>query len=164
MTPLNILIVDDQPINLRLLRAELEAEGHVVFEAMNGVEGLLVLERQPIDVIISDIFMPVMDGYRFCYEVRRSERHRGIPFIVYTSTYLSPADEKLSLDLGADRYLAKPAPLLEIKKTIAEVLAAPRRQPTAVSDAPDVLKAYNAGLVAKLEKKNIELSSAMSLL
>jgi PAS domain S-box-containing protein len=164
MNPLTILIVDDQPINLKLLRAELEAEGHKVFDASNGQEGLAVLDREQIDVIISDILMPVMDGYRFCYEVRRSERHRGIPFIVYTSTYLSPADEKLSLDLGADRYLGKPASVAEIKRTIAEALAAPRRQPTAVFDSTDVLKEYNAGLVAKLEKKNVELSSAMSLL
>jgi PAS domain S-box-containing protein len=164
MNPLKILIVDDQPINLRLLRAELEAEGHTVFDVTNGEEGLAVLDRQQIDVIISDILMPVMDGYRFCYEVRRSERHRGIPFIVYTSTYLSPSDEKLSLDLGADRYLRKPASLKEINQTIAEVLAAPRRQPTAVFDSTDVLKEYNAGLVTKLEKKNVELSSAMSLL
>lgn len=164
MKPLNILIVDDQPINLKLLRAELEAENHIVFEATNGQEGLAVLDRQQIDVIISDIFMPVMDGYRFCYEVRKSERHRGIPFIVYTSTYLSPSDEKLSLDLGADRYLRKPASVEEIKQTIAEVLDTPRRQPTAVIDATDVLKEYNAGLVSKLEKKNIELSSAMGLL
>src|SRR5258706_8854089 len=164
MNPLNVLIVDDQPISLRLLRAELEAESHNVFEASNGEEGLAVLERQQIDAIISDILMPVMDGYRFCHEVRRSERHRGIPFIVYTSTYLSPSDEKLSLDLGADRYLRKPASLVEIKQTIADVLAAPRRQPTAVIDSTDVLKEYNAGLVTKLEKKNVELSSAMSLL
>jgi PAS domain S-box-containing protein len=164
MTPLNILIVDDQPINLRLLRAELEAEGHTVVEASNGEEGLALLDREHIDVIISDILMPVMDGYRFCHEVRRNTKHRDLPFIVYTSTYLSPSDEKLSLDLGADRYLRKPAPVEEIKQTIADVLAAPRRQPTAVFDSTDVLKEYNAGLVAKLEKKNIELSSAMNLL
>lgn len=164
MTPLNILIADDQPINLKLLRAELEAEGHTVFEASNGAEGLAVLDRQQIDVIISDILMPVMDGYRFCNEVRRSERHRDIPFIVYTSTYLSPSDEKLSLDLGADSYVRKPASLAEIKQTIETVRSSPRRQPTAIFDSADVLKEYNAGLVAKLEKKNIELSSAMSLL
>jgi len=164
MNRLNILIVDDQPINLQLLRAELEAEGHNVIEASNGTEGLAVLDRQQVDVIISDILMPVMDGYRFCYEVRRSERHRGIPFVVYTSTYLSPSDEKQSLDLGADRYLRKPASVEQIKQTIVDVLATPRRQPTAVIDSTDVLKEYNAGLVTKLEKKNVELSSAMSLL
>jgi len=164
MKRLNILIVDDQPINLKLLRAELEAEGHTVFEASNGQEGLDLLDRQQIDVIISDIFMPVMDGYRFCFEVRRSEQHRNIPFIVYTSTYLSPSDEKLSLDLGADRYLRKPASVEEIKQTIVDVLDSPRRQPTAVIDSTDVLKEYSAGLVTKLQKKNVELSSAMSLL
>jgi two-component system cell cycle sensor histidine kinase/response regulator CckA len=164
MTPLNILIVDDQPINLKLLRAELEAEGHTVFEASNGQEGLDLLDRQQIDVIISDILMPVMDGYRFSNEVRKSERHHNIPFIAYTSTYLSPSDEKLSLDLGADRYLRKPASVEKIKQTIVEVLDSPRRQPTAVIDSTDVLKEYNAGLVTKLEKKNVELSSAMSLL
>jgi len=164
MTPLNVLIADDQPINLKLLRAELEAEGHTVFDASNGAEGLAVLDRQQIDVIISDILMPVMDGYRFCNEVRRSERHRDIPFIVYTSTYLSPSDEKLSLDLGADSYVRKPASLAEIKQTIENVRSLPRRQPTAVFDSTDTLKEYNAGLVAKLEKKNVELSSAMSLL
>src|SRR4051794_31161507 len=164
MSSLNILIVDDQPINLRLLRAELESEGHNVFEASNGEEGLAVLDRQQIDVIISDILMPVMDGYRFCHEVRRSTKHRDIPFIVYTSTYLSPSDEKLSLDLGADRYLRKPASLEELVRTIGETLTEPRHQPTTAFESHDVLKEYNAGLVAKLEKKNIELSSAMSLL
>jgi PAS domain S-box-containing protein len=164
MKPLNILIVDDQPVNLKLLRTELETEGHTVFEATNGQEGLAVLGGQQIDLIISEIFMPVMDGHPFCYEVRRSDKYRGIPFIVYTATYVSPSDEKLSLDLGADRYLRKPASVEEIKRTIAEVLAAPRRQPNAGIDSTDMLKEYSAGLVTKLEKRNVELSSAISLL
>jgi len=164
MKPLNILIVDDHPINLRLLRAELEAEGHTVFEASNGQEGLAVLDREKIDIVISDVLMPVMDGYRFCTEVRQSERHHDTPFIVYTSSYLSPSDEKLSLDLGADKYLRKPASANDLLRTIEEALSAPRHQPTAILDSPDMLKEYNAGLVAKLEKKNIELSSAVGLL
>jgi PAS domain S-box-containing protein len=162
--PLNVLIVDDQAINLRLLRAELEAEGHTVFEAWNGEEGLAVLDREPIDVIISDILMPVMDGYRFCHEVRRSRQHHDLPFIVYTSTYLSPSDEKLSLDLGADRYLRKPASIEELVRTIRETLTEPRHQPTTALESDDILKEYNAGLVAKLEKKNVELSTAVSQL
>jgi PAS domain S-box-containing protein len=164
MKELNILIVDDQPINLRLLRAELEAEGYTVFEASNGEEGLAVLDRQQIDVIISDILMPVMDGYRFCHEVRRSERHHDIPFIVYTSTYLTSSDEKLSLDLGADCYLRQPASIGEITQAIGDALVAPRREPSTALDSHDILKEYNAGLVAKLEKKNVELSTAVSQL
>jgi len=164
MSPLTVLIVDDLPINLKLLRAQLEAEGQKVLEAVNGAEALTLLDREKVDVIVSDVLMPVMDGYRLCWEVRRSERHRHLPFVVYTSTYVSPSDEKLSLDLGADRYLRKPSSIDVIMRTIREALAAPRRQPVAVLDSTDVLKEYNAGLVTKLEKKNDELTSAVSQL
>ena len=60
---MNLLIVDDHPTNLRLLRAQLESEGHAVFEAHDGVDALAMLERQPVDAVISDILMPRMDGY-----------------------------------------------------------------------------------------------------
>ena len=164
MKPLTILIVDDLPINLKLLRAQLEGEGHTVLDAHHGAEALGLLEKQEVDVIVSDILMPVMDGYRFCHEVRQSERHRHLPFVVYTSTYVSPSDEKLSLDLGADKYLRKPASVDKIVRTIDEALASPGRRPTAVFDETDVLKEYNAGLVTKLEKKNIELTDAVGKL
>ncbi|HEX7677052.1 MAG TPA: PAS domain S-box protein [Thermoanaerobaculia bacterium] len=164
MKPLTILIVDDLPINLKLLRAQLEGEGHTVVEAHNGVEALAVLDCQQVDVIVSDILMPVMDGYRLCHEVRKSERFRHLPFIAYTSTYVSPSDEKLSLDLGADRYVRKPASVDELMRAIEEALANPGRRPIAVFDQTDVLKEYNAGLVTKLEKKNIELSNAVGQL
>jgi PAS domain S-box-containing protein len=164
MKPLTILIVDDLPINLKLLRAQLEGEGHTVIEAHNGVEALALLDRQKVDVIVSDILMPVMDGYRLCHEVRKSERFRHLPFIAYTSTYVSPSDEKLSLDLGADKYLRKPATINELTRAIEEALASPGRRPIAVFDEMETTKEYNAGLVAKLEKRNGELSRAVSQL
>jgi two-component system, cell cycle sensor histidine kinase and response regulator CckA len=60
MMPLTILIVDDHPINLKLLRAQLEAEGHTVVEAANGAEALALMDRKSVDVIVSDILMPVV--------------------------------------------------------------------------------------------------------
>jgi len=164
MKPQTILIVDDLPVNLKLLRAQLEGEGHTVVEAHNGVEALKVLDHQQVGAIVSDILMPVMDGYRLCNEVRKRERFRHLPFIAYTSTYVSPSDEKLSLDLGADRYLRKPASVEELMRTIEEALANPGRRPVAVIDQTDVLKEYSAGLVSKLEKRNVELSAAVSQL
>ncbi|HVR42367.1 MAG TPA: PAS domain S-box protein [Thermoanaerobaculia bacterium] len=164
MSALTILIVDDQAINLRLLRAQLEGEGQTVLEASNGAEALSVLEREKVDLVISDILMPVMDGYRLCYEVRRSERFRQLPFIIYTASYVSPSDEKLSRDLGADDYLRKPASTADIMRAIRESLARPRREPVAVFESADVLEQYSDRLVAKLEKKNIELIEAVSQL
>jgi PAS domain S-box-containing protein len=164
MKPLNILIVDDQPINLKLLKAQLEAEGHAVLEAANGAEALAVLDRREVDVIVSDILMPVMDGYRLCYEVRRREGLRELAFIIYTSSYVSPSDEKLSLDLGADRYLRKPASSAVLMRAIEEAISSPRHQPATALDATDVLKEYSERLVTKLEKKNTELLAAVSQL
>jgi CheY-like chemotaxis protein len=89
----NILVVDDHAANRKVLRVMLEAAGLSVFEAEDGVEALALLEREPVDAIISDILMPRMDGYRFCQEVHRSQRHKSIPLIFYTNTYTSPADE-----------------------------------------------------------------------
>src|SRR5688500_14575911 len=106
---MNILIVDDNPTNLKLLRAQLEAEGHAVAQAHDGVEALELLDRHGIDGIISDILMPRMDGYRLCYEVRKHFRYGSVPFIFYTSTYNSPGDESLALSFGGDRYIRKPA-------------------------------------------------------
>ncbi|PYK58686.1 MAG: hypothetical protein DME43_10745 [Verrucomicrobia bacterium] len=114
MATVNVLILDDVDTNRKLLRAQLEAEGVTVLEASDGVEGLEELKRQKVDAAISDLLMPNMDGYRFCYEVRKSKEHRDLPIIIYTSTYTSPSDEKLSLKLGANKYLRKPAPVVQI--------------------------------------------------
>jgi CheY-like chemotaxis protein len=89
---MNVLIVDDNPTNRKILRLMLEAEGHRPIEAGNGVEALEKLASADVDAVISDVLMPKMDGYRFCYEVRSSEQLREIPNVIYSATYTSPAD------------------------------------------------------------------------
>ena len=162
---MNLLIVDDDPINLRLLRAQLEAEGHTVFDACDGVAALAVLQQQPLDAVISDILMPTMDGYRLCHEVRKQERFKQLPFIIYTATYTSAGDEKLALDLGADKYLRKPAAAEEIVTALHEVSNAPscrERAPGVTLPDADLMKQYSEQLVNKLEQRNRELSAAIT--
>ena len=60
---MNILVVDDSETNRKLLRVNLETEGHTILEAADGLEALATLEREKVDAIISDILMPNMDGY-----------------------------------------------------------------------------------------------------
>ena len=163
MKPLKILIVDDQPLNRKLLTAQLEGEGHTVLEAAHGGEALALLnnlERDTVDLIISDILMPVMDGYRLCGEVRASERHRHLPFIFYTATYTSPADEEFCLQLGANKYLRKPVGVQEMTAALEEALGAAISSPEVTVDAGDILKEYSERLVFKLEQKNVELAEA----
>ncbi|MBI3850708.1 MAG: PAS domain S-box protein [Verrucomicrobia bacterium] len=158
---MNILIVDDIAQNRKLLRAQLEAEKFTAFEAADGWEALAVLDREKIDAIISDILMPKMDGYRLCFEVRRSKQLREIPFIFYTATYTSPGDEKLCLDLGADKYVRKPASVAVILAALHEVTNGGARRaprPSVSLEETDVLKEYSERLVRKLEQKNVELA------
>ncbi|MDO8539879.1 MAG: PAS domain S-box protein [Opitutaceae bacterium] len=162
---MNLLIVDDQPTDLKLLRAQLEPEGHAAFEAHDGVDALALLERQRVDVVISDILMPRMDGYRLCYEIRKHARLHDLPVIFYTSIYTSPSDEKLALDVGADKYLKKPASVETLVAALHEVIAQPRAAPRAeVLGEVGVLKEYSERLVNKLEERSTELMAQIEAL
>jgi len=156
------LIVDDNAANRKLLRAILEAEGHGTLEAADGVEALGVLEREKVDAIISDILMPRMDGYQFCYEVRVSDRFQHLPFIFLTSSYTSESDKKLGLEIGADRFLISLDPASEIIKALDEAMAGQRSRvtPTEPPGEMSVKKEYNQQLVVEMEQKNIELTAA----
>src|SRR5262245_42100037 len=103
-----ILIVDDQERDLYLLKTLLGAHGYQVVEAVNGAEALRFATANPPDVIISDILMPVMDGFSLCREWKKDEELRDIPFVFYTATYTDPKDEEFALSLGAARFIVKP--------------------------------------------------------
>ena len=164
MKALKLLIADDFPGNLKLLRVGLEAEGHQVIEAANGLEALAVLDREGVDAVISDILMPSMDGFRLCSEIRRSTKsYREIPLILYTATYDSPADRALAESVGADAYMLKPAPAAALIAAVQDVRRNPTRRPkaTSVVDEADVLKHYNAALVHKLETRSNEVQDSL---
>jgi CheY-like chemotaxis protein len=138
-----ILIADDIAINRKLLGAILEAEGHVTIEAADGIEALQILNREKMDAVVSDILMPRMDGYRLCHEIRANEHLRDLPIVIYTSTYTSASDEKLALDMGADKYLKKPSPVEAILSALHQAIAMEHRVPR--PDGPqgvEVLKEY----------------------
>ncbi|MHB8723202.1 MAG: two-component system response regulator [Steroidobacteraceae bacterium] len=158
---MQILIVDDHAINRELLRAQLEPEGCRVFEAEDGIDALRLLTSESIDAVISDILMPRMDGYRLCLEMRRMEQFCHVPLVFLTNTYLAPDDEKLALDMGADKYLRKPAATLALIEALKEAVTAPaRRRPITPLAEADVLTEYSERLVTKLEERSIALEQA----
>jgi PAS domain S-box-containing protein len=162
----SVLVVDDIAANRLLLRGILEAADFRVTEAADGVEALAALQNLHMDAVISDVLMPNMDGFRLCLEVRKLPAFARLPFVIYTSTYNSPADRVLATKAGADCYLVKPAPAATVVATLLEAIAKAAERPAGVrpeaADESDVLKRYNSALVAKLEEKNAELEAAIT--
>jgi two-component system cell cycle sensor histidine kinase/response regulator CckA len=163
---MKVLIADDNDASCKLLRALLEADGHAVTTAADGREALELLERYPVDAIISDLLMPNLDGFRLCREIRQDSRWHRTPFICYTAIYCSLDDEKLAFDLGADAYLRKPSSRATILNTLQLAVdraqAGPTRRKTLHAEL-DVINEYSRPLVAQLEDKNFELSEKSRL-
>jgi two-component system, cell cycle sensor histidine kinase and response regulator CckA len=157
---MNILIVDDNEANRKLLRIIMQAEGHQIVEAIDGIDALEILRKQSFDAVISDILMPRMDGYRLCHEVRNTEALKDLLFIFYTSTFTTSPDERLALEMGADRFLRKPSPLREILQALEPVRENQRKSRSGPDENVAELNAmqgYSEVLVRKLEHRNSEL-------
>ena len=105
-----ILIVDDYMENRYLLETILQSRGHATVSAGDGAEALRLAGAQDFDLVLSDILMPVMDGFALCRAWKQDPRLARIPFVFYTATYTEPKDEQFALSLGADRFLIKPLP------------------------------------------------------
>lgn len=104
----HILIVDDSRTIRNLISFVLKKEGFKVTTAEDGLDGLEKLySSDKIDMIISDINMPRMDGYTFIKTVREQKAYKDVPIIVL-STEGHESDIKQALDLGADKYMIKP--------------------------------------------------------
>lgn len=163
---MSLLVVDDSARNRKLLRASLEYEGHLVLEAGNGLEALQTLERNHVDAVISDILMPVMDGFRMCREIRsRDASFSAVPIILCTASYNSSADRELARTVGADDYLVKPAPISLMLQSLSDARRKSRAR-TGVTAAPteatEVLEQYNAALVRKLDQRNGQLQQSLT--
>jgi PAS domain S-box-containing protein len=159
-----ILIVDDKEQDRYLLKVLLEHSGYNVDSASNGVEALDKARNVSPDCIISDILMPQMDGFMLCREWRNDPVLRKLPFVFYTATYTDPRDERFALDLGADRFIVKPAEPLELIAELTEVLinGSIKEIPEKTSEngSESYFKGYSEVLVRKLEDK-LELFTAI---
>lgn len=164
---MNFLIVEDKQEASYLLEVLLKGRGYNAIVAENGLDGLKVLEKEQIDVIISDILMPEMDGFKFCKSVKRVKELSVIPFIFYTATYVDKKDEEFALQLGADLFLRKPMEpellMQEIDKIILQIDNKSYNAPAiALNDDKEIYKLYNQRLVKKLEKKIDQLENEIT--
>lgn len=119
--PKKILLVDDETEYITLLRNRLEAEQYQVVSAQDGQEGLEKAKHEKPDLIILDLMLPKMDGYKVCALLKRDTRYAKIPIILFTAR-AQESDIKLGEDLGADAYLTKPFEAPTLLAKIQELL------------------------------------------
>ena len=160
-----VLIVDDKEENLYLLQSLLQGHSYEVVTAAHGAEALVKARQNPPDLIISDLLMPMMDGYTLLRNWKADERLKTIPFVVYTATYIDERDERLARDLGADDFILKPTEPEPFIARINEAIAKAKHTDwpavrTPVAENPVLIKEFNEVQVRKLEEKTLQLEES----
>jgi CheY-like chemotaxis protein len=141
-----ILIVDDNPVNLRLLSRLLTSEGHIVRTVTDGTEALAEVQTMLPDLILLDIMMPGMDGYETCQRLKANGQTKNIP-IIFISALAETEDLVQAFKSGGVDYVTKP---FQIEEVLARV-----KTHLALQSLQKQLQIANQ----ELEKRNIELEA-----
>lgn len=162
----NILIVEDELISRSLLELTLKQAGHAVVCAVDGAEALALARQQLPDLIITDVMMPVMDGFELCRQCKTDPKLKQVPIILYSSDYTSQQEQQLGLELGACCYLLKPSPPETLVAVVNDLLTKQQNASGTDVDHPldeemKLLRNYNEVLFNKLETKMQELQQTI---
>ena len=125
MREVQALIVDDSSVMRKIVERSLRQAGIeslVVLEAGSGVEGLEVLKAKRVDLILSDINMPAMDGLEFVRQLRKQQLAEGVPIVMIT-TESSEEHVKQAIEAGAIGYIRKPFTADQVKQKVLSLLA-----------------------------------------
>jgi CheY-like chemotaxis protein len=162
--PSKLLIVEDIPDILTLLKATLEFKGYRVATARDGEEALEAIEKERPAVIVTDILMPKMDGFSLVHRLRIDPKTRDIPVIFLSATYVAPEDKAFALTLGVTRFIEKPVNFDEFLPTIAELVKAGGTNAQEPLDENLFYEGYRKRLETKLLHKNTQIARAEHLL
>jgi len=116
-----ILVIEDDPIALRLIEYTLHKQGYQVLKAKNGLEGISKAQSEEPDLIILDVMLPGIDGFEVCYRLRAKSQTAQLP-ILMLSGKAQEIDKATGLKVGADDYITKPAAPRELVKRVEDLL------------------------------------------
>lgn len=160
---MRVLVVDDDESGRYLIASLMRGHGYDVVEAVDGEDALRQARATPVDVVVTDILMPRMDGYQLCREWKSDPKLSRAPLIFYSATYTDPADMRFADGLGADAFFVKPLEPDDLVSKIETVVRehteehVQSREPS-MTEETEVLREYNERLVSKLEQKIVELN------
>ena len=124
-----VLVVEDNPLNMKLFSAMIAAEGYEVLEAKSGHDGLVMAQDQHPDLIIMDIQLPGMSGLEVTQSLKADAATHDIP-IIATTAFATRGDEEIIMASGCDAYMAKPIAISQFLELIESVMSAAARRST----------------------------------
>jgi DNA-binding response OmpR family regulator len=127
VTPVTVLVIDDDPVIVKLLRVNFELEGFNVISAGDGREGVEKARNERPDVVISDIMMPTMNGLELVSTLKSDPETADLP-VLLLSAKAQMADVQRGFELGADDYVTKPFDPIELIDKVTALAAAARRR------------------------------------
>ena len=149
--PLNarVLVVDDEPQNIRLLQIRLQAAGYTVLTATSGQEALELVQVDMPDLILLDVMMPGMNGFEVCQRIRAEESTQFIPVVMVTA--LSDKEDRIkAIEIGADDFISKPFDSHEVLARVRSLVRI-KRYHDALEQANRELKMHNDRLDKELQ-------------
>jgi len=166
-TKVKILLAEDSLFQAEIYKRALLGKGYEVVVAKNGVEGLAAAKEWKPTLIVSDIFMPVMDGFQFLRNIKKDKDLKSIPFVFYSTFYTDDKDREFALSLGAKAFLIKlkdPEEMCQKIKAILEGTTIEEKvvQEKLIEKEEDFLTGYCKVVVAKLDKKVKELEEEIT--
>ena len=121
MNPKKILVVDDEVDLVETVRFPLEIEGYHVLVAYNGEDALSQARKENPDLILLDLMLPKLDGYKVCRLLKFDERYKHIPILMLTAK-TQEKDKVIGMETGANEYITKPFDIDSLLKTVKEYL------------------------------------------
>ncbi len=156
-----ILVIDDDPSIVELVKVNLELLGHQVSVASDGIKGLALAQQNRPDMIILDVMMPDLDGFTVCQRLRHNPQTNPIPVLMLTALGMTQ-DKVTGFDSGADDYLVKPFEIPELQVRVRALLRRAGSAPLSAS-LPEILTAGEITLIpenlqAKVQERIIKLT------
>lgn len=171
MTQPKILIVDDNKVNIELLRAQLKPYNYSIDIALDGEEALAKIAKSAPDMVLLDLMMPKISGYEVCRAVKQNKATQFIPVIVITA--LQELDDKLkAIELGADDFLVKPFNKLELITRIKSLLRMKELHDDldtsesilfSLAEALEAKDIYTRGHSERVSKYSVQIAQLMNL-
>jgi len=159
-----LLVVDDVPDILNLLKATLTFKGYSVKTAVNGEEALAMVRSERPALIIADILMPKMDGFSLVHYLRLHPELRDIPVIFLSATYVAPEDREFAIAIGVTRFLEKPVDLEAFLPMISDLLAKKIPEGYQTMSDREFYDGYLKRLETKLHHKSVQIARSQHLL